>query len=158
MFNSQPKQEESPSSKTPPLFPTCIPNPMPTGSAFILVLPLTPHFRSPCKVGSSLCPWLAQIFCASVCLPVVERWWVRHNQQSRELDLQTGSGCSFGNLWNWDPAHKLTRGFPGGSDGKESACNAGDLGSIPGSERSPGEGNGNPLQYSCLENSMYRRA
>ena len=45
-------------------------------------------------------------------------------------------------------------GFPGGSNGKESACSAGDLGSTPGSERSPGEGNGNPLQYSCLENSM----
>ena len=44
--------------------------------------------------------------------------------------------------------------FPGGSDGKVSACNAGDPGSIPGSGRSPGEGNGNPLQYSCLENSM----
>ena len=41
-----------------------------------------------------------------------------------------------------------------GSDGKESACNAGDLGSIPGSGSSPGEGNGNPLQYSCLENPM----
>ena len=46
--------------------------------------------------------------------------------------------------------------FPGGSDGKESACNAGDLGLIPGSGRSPGEGNGNPLHYSCLENSMER--
>ena len=45
-------------------------------------------------------------------------------------------------------------GFLDGSDKKESACNAGDLGSIPGSGRSPGEGNGNPLQYSCLENSM----
>ena len=44
-------------------------------------------------------------------------------------------------------------GFPGGSEGKASACNAGDLGSIPGSGRSPGEGNGNPLQYSCLEKS-----
>ena len=44
--------------------------------------------------------------------------------------------------------------FPGGSDGKESACNEGDLGLIPGSGRSPGEGNGNPLQYSCLENPM----
>ena len=44
--------------------------------------------------------------------------------------------------------------FPGGSDNKESACNAGDPGSIPGSRRSPGEGNGNPLQYSCLENLM----
>ena len=49
-------------------------------------------------------------------------------------------------------------GFPGGSDGKESACNAGDPSLIPGSERSPGEGTGNPLQYSCLLNSMDRRA
>ena len=45
-------------------------------------------------------------------------------------------------------------GFPGGSEGKTSACNVGDLGSIPGSGRSPGEGNGNPLQYSYLENFM----
>ena len=44
--------------------------------------------------------------------------------------------------------------FPGGSDGKASAYNAGDSGSIPGSGRSPGEGNSKPLQYSCLENSM----
>ena len=43
---------------------------------------------------------------------------------------------------------------PGGSEVKASTCNAGDLGSIPGSGRSPGEGNGNPLQYSCLENPM----
>ena len=42
------------------------------------------------------------------------------------------------------------------SDGKESPCSAGDLGSIPGLRRSPGEGNGNPLQYSCLENPMDR--
>ena len=45
-------------------------------------------------------------------------------------------------------------GFPGGSEVKASACNAGDLGPIPGSGRSPGEGNGNPLQCSCLENPM----
>ena len=49
-------------------------------------------------------------------------------------------------------------GFPGGSDSKESTCNAGDLGSIPGSRRSAGEGNGNPLQYSCLGNPMDRGA
>ena len=49
-------------------------------------------------------------------------------------------------------------GFPGGSDGKESACNAGDPGSVPGSGRSPGERNGYPLQYFCLENSMNMRA
>ena len=48
----------------------------------------------------------------------------------------------------------LYLGFPGGSEDKASACNAGDLGSIPGLGRSPGEGNGNPLQYSCLENPM----
>ena len=48
----------------------------------------------------------------------------------------------------------LFGGFPAGSDGKESACNSGDLDLIPGSGRSPGEGNGNPLQYSCPENSM----
>ena len=50
-----------------------------------------------------------------------------------------------------------SRGFPGGSDIKASACNVGDPGLIPGSGRSPGEGNGNPLQYSCLENPMEGR-
>ena len=49
-------------------------------------------------------------------------------------------------------------GFPGGSDGKESACSAGDLGSISGLGRSPGEGNNYTLQYSCLENSINRGA
>ena len=47
---------------------------------------------------------------------------------------------------------------PGGSEVKASACNVGDLGSIPGLGRSPGEGNGNPVQYSCLENPMYGEA
>ena len=49
-------------------------------------------------------------------------------------------------------------GLSDGSDGKESTCNAGDSGSIPGSERSPGEGHGNPFQYSCLENPTDRGA
>ena len=48
--------------------------------------------------------------------------------------------------------------FPGGSNSKEPTCNVGDLGSIPGLERPPGGGHGNPLQYSCLENHMDRRA
>ena len=52
------------------------------------------------------------------------------------------------------PTHSL----PAGSVGKEAACSAEDLGSIPGLERSPGEGNGNPLQYSCLENPLDREA
>ena len=49
-------------------------------------------------------------------------------------------------------------GFPGGSDDKESTCNVGDLDSIPGLGRSPGGGHGNPLQYSCLENSYGHRS
>ena len=53
---------------------------------------------------------------------------------------------------------RLQRDFPGGSDGKVSVYNAGDPGSIPGSGRSAGEGNGNPLQYYCLENPMDRGA
>ena len=51
---------------------------------------------------------------------------------------------------------RIYEGFPGGSDGKASACNVGDLGLIPGLERSYGEGHGHPLQYSCLENPMDR--
>ena len=52
----------------------------------------------------------------------------------------------------------LTGGFLGGSAGKESTCNEGDLGSIPGLGRAPGEGNGYPLQYSCLENPHGQRS
>ena len=56
------------------------------------------------------------------------------------------------------PISKESLGFPGDSIGEESACNAGELDSIPESGRSPGEGTGNQLQYSCLKNSMYRGA
>ena len=59
--------------------------------------------------------------------------------------------------WNLEKS-VVQLGFPGGSDGKDSTCNAGDLGSTPGSGRSAGEGNGNPLQYSFLENPMDRGA
>ena len=52
----------------------------------------------------------------------------------------------------------MCEGFPGGSDGKELACNEGDAGSVPGLGRSPGEGDGNPLQNPCLENPMDRGA
>ena len=57
---------------------------------------------------------------------------------------------------NWKTQKSPQRDFPGGSDSKASAYNAGDPGSTPGSGRSPGEGNGNPLQYSCLENPRDR--
>ena len=71
-------------------------------------------------------------------------------EEARTTVLQTSIFRNHIGLFFWGGAG----GFPGGSDGKASACNAGDLGSIPGWERSPGEGNGNPLQYFCLENSM----
>ena len=61
------------------------------------------------------------------------------------------SGRPMGLIWVLPPP---SLGFPGGSAGKESACNVGDLGSMPGLGRSPGEGKGYPLQYSGLENSM----
>ena len=60
--------------------------------------------------------------------------------------------------WDWYIHTTMEQGFPGGSDGKESACNAGDMGLIPGLGRSPGEGNDYPLRYSGLENSMDRGA
>ena len=59
---------------------------------------------------------------------------------------------------NGNSTQRRVMGFPGGSDSKGSACNAGDLGLIPGSGSYPGEGNGDPLQYSSLENSMDRGA
>ena len=57
-------------------------------------------------------------------------------------------------MFNSKDSGKDFKGFPGGSDDKELACNAGDLGSIPRLGRSPGEGNGNPLQYSYLESAI----
>ena len=62
--------------------------------------------------------------------------------------------CKLWTLVDSDASKKVQLSFPGGSDGKTSAYNVGDPGSIPGWGRSPGEGNVNPLQYSCLENPM----
>ena len=70
-------------------------------------------------------------------------------QSTHKTDLNSNSGSFF---------LRTRKGFPGGSDSKESACNTGDLGAIPGLGRSPGVGNGNTLQYPCLENPMDREA
>ena len=81
------------------------------------------------------------------------------------LILTHSHTCIVSNTWHGPQCYRICHSrmtkvvrtfvcFPGSSDGKASAYNAGDPGSIPGLERSPGEGNGNPLQYSCLENSM----
>ena len=72
-----------------------------------------------------------------------------------DLYLQIWSHYSKKNLQHF---FEVAWCFPGDSEGKESACNTGDQGLIPGSGRSPGGGNSNPLQYSCLENSMDRGA
>ena len=73
----------------------------------------------------------------------------------RWLDgITHATDLNLGKLWEM----VRDRGFPGGSKVKASASSAGDLGLIPGSGRSPGEGNGNPLQYSCLENPKDREA
>ena len=64
-----------------------------------------------------------------------------------------GGGVSLGRIGN-KIRNQIVSVFPGGSNGKESACSAGDPGLIPGLVRFPGDGNGYPLQYSCLENSM----
>ena len=73
-----------------------------------------------------------------------------------DLTIQTFVGKMMSLLFNM--LSRFFMGFPHSLVGKESACNAGDLGLIPGSGRSPGEGNGKPLQYSCLENPMDRGA
>ena len=85
--------------------------------------------------------------------PKEECWrWKPDHQESQRTDNQKPyQPRGLTTLW---VQYVWFGGFPGGSDGKASACNAGDPGSIPGLGRSPGEGNGNPLQYSCLENSM----
>ena len=71
---------------------------------------------------------------------------------SQESDMT----LQLNHYYQYSKAFMYCRGFPGGLDGKESACNPGNQGSIPGSGRSPGEGNGNPLQHCFLENSMDR--
>ena len=83
-------------------------------------------------------------FCPGILLCVYPwRWRLLHPG----LKVKTGSGRDYGGP---------TPHIPGGSDSKESACNAGDPGSVPGSRRSPGEGSGYPLPYSCLENFIDR--
>ena len=88
--------------------------------------------------------------------------WRAHRQRS--LVGYHSSGCKESDRTEWLSTHTViyirwdSSTLPGGSDGEEFSCNAGDLDSIPGLGRSPVEGHGNPLQYSCLENPMGRGA
>ena len=81
--------------------------------------------------------------------------WTKHGER-----FQLGLDFKVTIIWSCHhlPATKMKGGLPRGVRGKESACQAGDTGSIPGLGRSPGEGNGNPFQYSFWENPMDRRA
>ena len=91
-------------------------------------------------------------------LPTV---WKTQVQSLGQEDLLEKGMATHSSIFTPTPQKRGSKkytGFPGGSDGKVSAYNAGDPGSIPGSGRSPGEGNGTPLQYSYLENPMDGRA
>ena len=102
-------------------------------------------------------PKASPLHSLSLSFPICSSW---------ELDLifskdltalvysEEGAGCGKGREPGLGQRWGSKEGFPGGSDGKAPVCNARDLGSIPGLGRSPGEGNGSPLQYSCLENPM----
>ena len=85
-------------------------------------------------------------------------WWLRWGSLFGNLAPNLRVCCDSREMLSdltWSMGHPAPA-FPGGSDGKESACNAGDLGSIPGLGRSPEGGHGNPLQHSCLENALDR--
>ena len=89
----------------------------------------------------------------------IESWenFDKNNVLKKEVDmwnLEKWYRWSYSQSWNRDTDIERKYIFPGGSHGKASAYHVGDPGSIPGSGRSPGEGNGNPPQYSCLENPM----
>ena len=109
------------------------------GHAALSAIPILAEFLKPC--AQSVVPGPAA--------------WHTSSLEMQNLRLQPRFAESDSTI---QPLPLTLEGFPGGSDGKESACNAGDPGLIPGSGRSPGEGNGNPLQYSCLENSIDRKA
>ena len=94
--------------------------------------------------------------------PAMQDTWVRSLGWEDHLDKGTAAHSSilpgeFLGLWRHRLSTSVFMDFPGGSDGKESAYHTGDLGLSPGSGRSPGGGYGNPLQYSCLENSPMDR-
>ena len=93
--------------------------------------------------------WRWQYFSGREPLKIFKNLWLSFS----EFEKEPSSAC-----WSHYDITKPCHGFPGGSDSKEFTCNAGGPGSILGSRRSPGEGNGYPLWYSCLENPMERKA
>ena len=147
--------------------------PVSHAKAKILWIPLRKAFSSPHMSGWLSIPYFhpSVHFSGSICLhcaplPSFHFWRVKWSQQGRGIRWECQLGQSFthwshnaGHRALWQPVEYLdspkeSLGFPDGSHGKVSACNAGDPSLIPGLGRFPGERNGNPLQYSRLENSM----
>ena len=97
--------------------------------------------------------------CYEACFYLLLLFHCKNREGSLKIRLLLGGGLLLRNspvvLLIFTSSHS-TRGFPGGSDGKEAPCNVGDLGFIPGLGKSPGGGHGNPLQDSCLENATDR--
>ena len=88
--------------------------------------------------------------------------WIQGRSEEEGENMPKSLYCGVQRRNRWDKSSglglaSLISGFPGGSGGKESTCNVGDLGSVPGLERFPGGGDDNPLQYSCLENPHGQR-
>ena len=94
----------------------------------------------------------------AVGLAGLKQFWQRIQNCSSPMFKFAQNICLSLPSWFFLNTYSTWLGFPGGSEVKASASNVGDLGSIPGLGRSPGGGNGNPLQYSCLENPMDREA
>jgi len=121
--------------------------------SFITGLPIS-SLSSSSFHQSNFSKWLSWLFSVAVTSHHLSKFQILclNDQNPPDLILTFHSFSTIiilSNVW---------RGFPGGSDGKESACNVGDPSSNPGLGRSPGEGNGNPLQYSCLENPKDKEA
>ena len=121
--------------------------------------------RAEMKEGGS-CDWLSKLqecegLAHQLSLTVEGRGGQSLTPYSKPRKMQeTASLSPCFRKWSlgFDRGYRQQKGFPGGSDCKESACSSGDLGSLPGLGDSPGEGNSDPLQYSCLGNSMDRGA
>ena len=109
-------------------------------------------------------PPLAYLPVSHQCFPLADSNRKQQEREPGKCSFQGPAPCDTQQSMRWSRIrhtwlhHLLAVCFPGGSDDKESACSAGDLGSILGLGRSPGAGNGNPLQYSCLKNPMDRGA
>ena len=116
------------------------------------------NLSNPTLASDSMARVLIQVCPSSEPQLLTSTYYGSRMRKKQKIILATKTRCHK-DYWSYLKINYIFWvGFPGGSDGKESACNAGDPSSTPGAGRSPEEGNGYPLQYSCPENSMDRGA